>query len=382
MSTLRQDTIATLREHLPNTASGCVEAIIREVPGYDREFGDTLRANIEAAVAMALAAFLDTLGDDGDTTSATAMRTGAYRLGQGEAETGRSSDALLTAYRVGAREAWTHFAERAVAQGESAASIASLAAGTFAFIDELSVESLAGHTAAMTARTRELARRRDQLAAAFVAGDQPDTLEHLAERAHWSPPRTLTALALTGDAPAAVASAVGEKALWSRTPDGSPLVLVPDLPPGNRARVLAACATTTAALGPTLAWSRAAESVTRARRALRFARVSEPADADTLLPELILDADPLIAQMLRERALAPLADVSEAKRAVLAETLLAWLLHHGRREEVAEALHVHPQTVRYRLGTLREHYGDTLTDARTGLELTLGLIADRSRTPQ
>ena len=86
--------------------------------------------------------------------------------------------------------------------------------------------------------------------------------------------------------------------------------------------------------------------------------------------------------MLRERALAPLADVSEAKRAVLAETLLAWLLHHGRREEVAEALHVHPQTVRYRLGTLREHYGDTLTDARTGLELTLGLIADRSRTPQ
>ena len=53
MSTLRQDTIATLREHLPNTASGCVEAIIREVPGYDREFGDTLRANIEAAVAMA-----------------------------------------------------------------------------------------------------------------------------------------------------------------------------------------------------------------------------------------------------------------------------------------------------------------------------------------
>lgn len=67
---------------------------------------------------------------------------------------------------------------------------------------------------------------------------------------------------------------------------------------------------------------------------------------------------------------------------MLAETLLAWLLHHGRREEVAEALHVHPQTVRYRLGTLREHYGDTLTDARTGLELTLGLIADRSRTPQ
>ena len=66
----------------------------------------------------------------------------------------------------------------------------------------------------------------------------------------------------------------------------------------------------------------------------------------------------------------------------IALLLLAWLLHHGRREDVAEALHVHPQTVRYRLGTLREHYGDALTDVRTGLELTLGLLADRSRTLQ
>ena len=33
----------------------------------------------------------------------------------------------------------------------------------------------------------------------------------------------------------------------------------------------------------------------------------------------------------------------------VAETLRAWLLHQGRREAVAGALFVHPQTVRYRL---------------------------------
>ena len=50
----------------------------------------------------------------------------------------------------------------------------------------------------------------------------------------------------------------------------------------------------------------------------------------------------------------------------LAETLRAWLLHQGRRDDVAAALFVHPQTVRYRMGQLRELYGDRLDDPRHG----------------
>jgi DNA-binding PucR family transcriptional regulator len=46
----------------------------------------------------------------------------------------------------------------------------------------------------------------------------------------------------------------------------------------------------------------------------------------------------------------------------LTETLRAWLLHQGRRDEIAAALFVHPQTVRYRLGQLRELYGESLED--------------------
>ena len=49
-------------------------------------------------------------------------------------------------------------------------------------------------------------------------------------------------------------------------------------------------------------------------------------------------------------------------RAKLEETLRSWLLHMGRREAVAEALFVHPQTVRYRVGQLREAFGDKLDD--------------------
>ena len=48
-------------------------------------------------------------------------------------------------------------------------------------------------------------------------------------------------------------------------------------------------------------------------------------------------------------------------------------VRHGRREEVAAALFVHPQTVRYRMGQLRELYGDRLEDPETVLALTVAL---------
>jgi DNA-binding PucR family transcriptional regulator len=72
-----------------------------------------------------------------------------------------------------------------------------------------------------------------------------------------------------------------------------------------------------------------------------------------------------------------LADLRPAVAHRLTETLRAWLLNRGRREEVAAALFVHPQTVRYRMGQVRELFGDALDDPRVTLELTLALtLAD------
>jgi sugar diacid utilization regulator len=51
----------------------------------------------------------------------------------------------------------------------------------------------------------------------------------------------------------------------------------------------------------------------------------------------------------------------------------------SRREMVAKALFVHPQTVRYRLGQLQELYGDRLRDPNTIMEMTIALAtADQS----
>ena len=46
-------------------------------------------------------------------------------------------------------------------------------------------------------------------------------------------------------------------------------------------------------------------------------------------------ADPDALAHLRARVLAPLAELSEPSRERLAETLRCWLLHQGRRDEVA-----------------------------------------------
>lgn len=75
---------------------------------------------------------------------------------------------------------------------------------------------------------------------------------------------------------------------------------------------------------------------------------------------------------LRTRALAPLRTLPVATARRLEETLRAWLLHQGRRDEVAAALFVHPQTVRYRMSQLRELFPDLASPHRV-LELTLAV---------
>ena len=48
---------------------------------------------------------------------------------------------------------------------------------------------------------------------------------------------------------------------------------------------------------------------------------------------------------------------------------------------MAGALHVHPQTVRYRMGQVRELFGDRLNDPEVVLALTVALACDPVPVP-
>ena len=66
----------------------------------------------------------------------------------------------------------------------------------------------------------------------------------------------------------------------------------------------------------------------------------------------------------------------------LTDTLRAWLFHQGRRDDIAAALFVHPQTVRYRLGQLRDLYGEQLEDPGFIRDASIALAySSNSRMP-
>ena len=372
---LPEQAVLTMRAELPAVADDVVAAIIEEVPSYEDAFSGPMGQTIGNAVQVALGGFLSLAsghrGADPRTPTAPAVE-GAYQLGRGEARGGRSTDALLAAYRIGARVSWRRLSTSAVGAGLEAETLASFAELVFAYIDELSAASVAGHTdeAATTGRVRQ--RLLERAAHHLLTGASETVVVAAAERADWTPPSTLTALILPESQVRPVLAALSPHTLQAVDPPEveEAVLLVPDAHGHRRAALLRVLEGRDAVAGPARAWLEVRASYDRAVRA-RTAGL--PGDTETHLVDLVLGADPDALSDLRAQVLAPLADVRPATADKLADTLRAWLLLQGRREEVAEALFVHPQTVRYRMNQLREHFGDRLDDPDEVLRLTVAL---------
>jgi len=364
--------LAALRRLLPEVAEHTVAAVVAEVPAYTEAFSGEMGATIREMVRLALAGFLDLASgprsaDPGRPQAPS--QQGAYMLGKGEARSGRTADALLSAYRVGARVAWRELAGEAVRRGVAAETLASFAELVFAYIDELSAASLAGHADELAASGRQRQQALERLATALLAGATETDLAAAADAAAWSPPRTLTAVLLPQARTHGVPTPPGTLQLADVEP-GTAVLLVPD---ADRTRLLRVMAERDAVVGPARPWTQVRSSYRRVVRA----RGLGVRDTEAHLSELVLSADPEALADLRAQVLAPLADVRPSSREKLEETLRAWLLHHGRREDVAAALFVHPQTVRYRVGQLRALYGQRLDDPEQVLALTLALGVSR-----
>ncbi len=398
---LSAERVALLKEHIPNIAELAVQAIVEEVPSYAGAFRGRMAESIVAAVQIALRSFLNLAARSHDPSAPLGPALEAsYDLGRGEARSGRSMDALLSAYRVGARVSWRELSAVGVAAGLEAPVIAQFAELVFAYIDELSAASVAGHADQLATAGRLQERELERLALALLHGEAEADLQRRTERAGWTPPVTLTAVLLR-DAQAHGARAMldprtlvaGDELPGVAPSDDVVALLVPDTGGGARPALVRLLDGRDAVVGPARPWAHVAGSFARALRARHLAgttaRTDDMAleaggraleaggqaayDTDEHLAELVLTADPEGLADLRKRALAPLDDLPAATAARLAGTLRSWLLHHGRREAIAADLFVHPQTVRYRMGQLRGLFGPALEDPRAVLELTLAL---------
>ena len=369
-----------LSPELPGLAEEIIEAISRAVPDYARPIEGPFGAALGVGVAEALRQFVEMVERPGADRSAG--REMYVNLGRGEMRAGRSLDALLAAYRLGARVAWRRLAAAGERAGLEPATLYLLAESIFAYIDELSGESIEGYAREQAASAGESQRLRRRLAGLLVQDPPADAaaVEAAALASGWTLPRSVAAVCTQGEDADRLAMRLGTDAI--ATPLGSGLcALVPDPDaPGRRAQLDAAFGERLGAIGPALPWHRAGVSAQRARAALALAEdgafdagtTGLVVAADHSL-ELLLGADRELARDISETALAPLREETPASRLRLRDTLEAWLAERGRTERVAAALHVHPQTVRYRMTRLRELLGDRLDDADARLELQVAL---------
>ena len=155
------------------------------------------------------------------------------------------------------------------------------------------------------------------------------------------------------------------------------------------AAALLLCAAELAAAGTTVAPPAAGRSLRRALGALELAQEQAAAAdaprggafvaAEERRTALLLRAEPGLIDELAAARLAPLAEETPRSRRRLEETLLAWLRHEGNATAAGQELGVHGQTVRYRLGRLRELFGAALDEPDVRFELELALRARGAR---
>jgi DNA-binding PucR family transcriptional regulator len=87
----------------------------------------------------------------------------------------------------------------------------------------------------------------------------------------------------------------------------------------------------------------------------------------------------LSPEALAAELLAPLEDLAEGKRDEWEETLAVYLEQDRSVTATARRLHLHPQTVRYRLGKLSGLFGELLESSDHRLALQIALRTRRTR---
>ncbi|HEX4035795.1 MAG TPA: helix-turn-helix domain-containing protein [Solirubrobacteraceae bacterium] len=371
---------------LRDVADEITEAIAATIPEYRQPMDGEFGRGVRDAIEVTLRQFLEQLG-----RPAAGERPGRevyLALGRGEFRAGRGLDSLQAAYRIGARIAWRRISEAAIGAGLEAGTVALLAESIFAYIDEISAESVEGYASVQAASAGERSRARQAFVRLIVAGElDAAEAQERAEAAGWPLPRQLVAIAADHRDGERVAAIVGEGAIGARVEDLVCVLVGDPQAPGRIERISAALDGRLAVIGRSVPWERAAESFARAAACARLAREGllpreGPLLAQEHLGALALHADSALVDELAAERLAPLEALTPTAAARLEETLLAWLRNQGAVSAAAAELHVHPQTVRYRLARLRERFGGALDDpdARFDLELALRARAGAIRS--
>ncbi|SES47549.1 PucR family transcriptional regulator [Actinokineospora terrae] len=337
-----------------------VAEVVAEIQAAVPEYAGPLRGRVGQVLLDSVAAVVRPDGDH--ATRAAALRYAA-RVEHAE---GRTLDALQTAVRVGARVVWRRVSELGRGAGVPTAELFDLADLVFAHVDALCATAMAGYA---TAEGLDAVRgRRRALVRLLLAEHPPADIADTANAAQWPLPDEVTVVLAEGSEAVEVWAAATDALLDTEGTQACLVIAGQSLPPAEGLVVV----------GPTVRTADAHDSLSLARRAWGLARRGVLPDTGVLrcadhLAELLLLADEFLLARLADRELAPLAGLPPRQRERLTATLLAWLRTTGGTAEVAAALDIHPQTVRYRLHQLTDLLGDRLIDPAGRLALEMAL---------
>jgi hypothetical protein len=364
-----------------------VDSIVRTVEDLrppdaaplDGAFEHNLLTAVEAALRQ-FTALMD--GADASTLDLEVFR----ELGRKHALVGYPLEDLLWLYRVGTMACW-HQATALYREGRFDDEVlVAVGEAVFSLSHTLAEAATAGYTSeTASASTLAQARRFEFLRRLLTGIDlAPGELEVASREFGWDlPERVVVAVASVDPEASFPARSFGSAALVEGAVGEHHVALLPSAgtePP----EVRPPSGVTHVALGPAVDPASARRSYDGAVRLLELAdRGVVPRDpvvsaADQWLA-LLLDCNPHLAADLVDRRLREVVALAERRREPLLETLMVWLTRPGQISAIAEELHVHSQTVRYRIDRLRELVGPSLDDPDARLELLLAAQALRHR---
>lgn len=351
----------------------------RRTPGPPELIGQAVDAALDGIAAM--------LAAQGAPPPAA---LDAFRaLGQAHAREGRDPDDLRAALSLAVGMAAERLARQSPGDGLACAPEQ---AGAFArlgleYIDRLRRAATTARAWAGVANAEDPYRRDDPddacrcdlIGVLLSSPCDPARLHRAAVLADWKIPKTLAVVAMCRPLGPASARRFLPPDVLTGLHQGLPCLIFPDpAGPGRRSTLQALLGDGPSVVGPTVETLHAESSWRLARRGLESLPLDLLSQRSAVhvidhARDLLLLQDHALSRELAARKLAPLQRLRPARRARLAETLLAYLECGRNAAAIAARLHTHPQTIRHRLRQITDLFGSDIDDPAQALDYLIAL---------
>lgn len=373
-----------LRPDVDQIADQMIAAQRAEIPGYYEMFDSSLVADARSVSVAVVGLWLDVMvsGEGLSDDDIAPVTEGSRR----RAVQGVGLEPLLRAYRVGIRVMWTQLiASSAWKRSSLDGAMGQLATGALAFADRLTTAVAAAYLDEVAHLTREREHRRSSLLNVILAGPTAEQHRALADLAE---PHCVivvqveegTTLARLESLGAMLERQAGAR-LW--TVRHSSLVAVifgtqprtvlkerlASLPDDGRVLAIGVGNRATSTAETRVSYAEAAEALNAGPTL--GTTTSRIYDYSALAPVLALLRDRAAALRFADTALEPFGDILSRRWAL--PTLEAYLSRGGRTGQMAEALGLHPNTVKYRMGELAAYLPPDALDGDQAATLLLAI---------